>query len=67
MPPEERREGPAPYLSYAGVLGRSAETMLAGTELPFGYAAELWTPPLSDNARGLEAALRSPAGGQVAE
>ena len=46
----------------AAPIGRSAEVMLAGVELPFDHAIELWTPPHSDNARCLEASLRSTAG-----
>ena len=45
-----------------GPLGRSAEAMLSGVDLPLHYATELWVPSHSDGARALEAALRMPEG-----
>ena len=38
-------------------VGQSAELMAAGATLPLHYAAELWTPPHSDYARGIEAGV----------
>ena len=37
-----------------GPLGRSAEAMLSGVDLPLHYATELWVPSHSDGARALE-------------
>ena len=48
-----------------GPVGRSAEAMVAASELPLHYATELWVPSHSDHARALEGALRRPAGAPI--